>query len=148
MHFIFWALCACGCVKERLPVACPWHCFCTSLVLAYLIIILFSFSHTRSLPSLRLPLNCRVVEGVTLGSGRIGVLFRCCLQFPLVVWCLVLSCQGLRIWGRTDEENVAFSTAGWEYDNEKLVDVHTRTYAVCAVYTPTQQAQFLTATQV
>lgn len=150
----YWCILFLGfvCVRARgREAACsvPWHCFCTSLALASLIILLFPFPHTRSLPSPGLPLNRGAVQEQCLGRGRArtGVLFLCCLQLPLLVWCLVFSRQDLRIWGRTGEEKkVAFSTAGWEHDNEESVYVHT--HAVCAAYTPTQQAQLSALTQV
>lgn len=102
----------------------------------------YYFSPLNTLaPSLHsAPLNCRVVAGVTLGSGWPGVWFQCCLQLPLVVCCLVLSCQGLRILGRADKEEMAFSTAGWEYDDGSVcVCVYTRTCicSVCSLHTHT-----------
>lgn len=124
----------CVWVCERESVcSVPWHCFCTSLVLAYLIIIFPLWTHLL-LPCTLPPLNCRVVAGVTLGSGWPGVWFQCCLQLPLVVCCLVLSCQGLRILGRADKEEMAFSTAGWEYDDGSVcvcVCVYTHMHMQC-----------------
>lgn len=73
----------------------PWHCFCTSLGLAYLIILLFPFSHTRSLPSPCLPLNCGAVEGVMFGAEQgenwciISVLFAA--SFSCLMPCTQLS---------------------------------------------------------
>lgn len=64
----YWCILFLGfvCVRVRggeSACSVPWHCFCTSLGLAYLIILLFPFLHTRSLPSPHLPLTCRAVGG-------------------------------------------------------------------------------------
>ena len=148
---LFWGF-VCVQTRERESAwSVPWHYFCTSLVLAYLIIILFPLSHTCSLPpslppSLRLPLS-RAAAGVTLGSGWIGALFQCCLQLPWVVWRLVPSRQGLRIWGRTAEEKKLLSAL--QDKSMTMKSVCTCTH-MCSVlpYTTTRQAQCVMVTQV
>lgn len=44
-----------------------------------------------------------------------------------------LNCQGLRIWGRTEEERVAFSTAGSEHDNEMCVYARACRRSACSL---------------
>lgn len=106
---------------------------------------------THSLPAFPLPppelWSCRRSHVWGRAGGELVLLFQCCLQLPLVVWCLVLSCQGLRIWGRTDEEKSCFQHCrmrAWQWK----VCVSPHTQAVCAANTPTQQAQFSALTQV
>lgn len=71
------------------------------------------------------------------GRGRTGILFQCCLQLPLLVWCLVFSCRGLRIWGRTGEEKELFSALQDESMTMKSVCMFTHTCSVCSLHTHT-----------
>lgn len=87
-------VCVRVCGRES-ACSAPWRCFCTSLGLAYLIILLFPFSHARSLPSPCLPLNCGAVEGIMFGAGQgenwciISVLFAA--SFSCLMPCTQLS---------------------------------------------------------
>lgn len=146
---LFWGL---VCVRVRgreSTCSVPWHCFCTSLVLAYLFLILFPFSHTCSLPSL--PSFPELQS-----CGRSNAWFRVGWSITPVLFAASFSCvmpcahSIVKVWGFGVElrRKELLSALQDQSMTMKCVCMHVHADAVHAVYALTQQARFLTVTQV
>lgn len=142
---LFWGLvCVRVCGRES-ACSVPWHCFCTSLVLAYLFIILFPFSHTCFLPSLP-PLpelqgcgrsnNTWFRAGWSIISVLFAASFSClmpCAHSVVKVWGLGVKLRRKKLLSALQDQSMTM----------KRVCMYVHADTVCAVYALTQQARLL-----
>lgn len=137
----YWCILFLGFVCVRVcgrEAACsvPWHCFCTSLGLAYFIIFLFPSSHTRS--SCPLPpserCSCRRSNVWGGAGGELVHYFSAVCSFLYLFDAL---CSVVQVWGFGVElvrRRSCFQHCRMRDDNDKSVCIQ-HTCSVCSLHT-------------